>query len=85
MIEHMKHYKFNTGIPYNVEYREWVERVNSKINEIIRIVSNESARLDAFHNRLNALEAKNRTPVQKKKLEKISLLEKQLKQLKLEL
>jgi hypothetical protein len=70
MIEHMKHNKFN-ALRYNPDFQVWCDGVDVKVNQLIRVV--------------NELSVKNLTPAKKKKLEKINLLKKQLKQLEMEL
>ena len=73
MIEHMKHHS-NAGD----STLDALLKYDKKINELIRVVN-------VMQVDIVSLRKKNMTPTQKKKLEKIEALKKQLKQLEMEL
>ena len=72
MIEHMRH----TTATDQVVSR--FEAYDKKINELIRVMNETTLTV-------NKLYSASLTPAKKKKLEKINLLKKQLKQLEMEL
>ena len=77
MIEHMKHNSLST-MGYNQSLTVQLDKYDAKINELIRVVNILQDDFACYRN-------EHLSPAKKKKLEKINLLKKQLKQLEMEL